>query len=336
MRYADISSCKHFCCRDGLEKPPKPSKSRAMPNDNYSGLNQLTLPATIKKRDALNDAPRKIQASKPKITTKRKSSNLSTTKSSIAPVRRNSSFQSQLRTKPISNKNQSMIQKGGQESPIRISSSDFEDSSFAELPSSTGLLARNARRFAKQNSPLVEMTQSHEPEDIFIDPRSLSIDNSDKGLIVPDSIRTVSTAVDAATPMPTSQNTQHRRFHERRSIFDIWSDDFLEPEKDVSTNPSILDSSAPTAPFAPSTTNSTRNLKRRSHVLEETHGNVLKRTTQETSQEATQEMDDLEVEESAHAEAETETPSNAEDAPTGWEDIDRLMFEEYGRYINFN
>lgn len=182
----------------------------------------------------------------------------------------------------------------------------------------------------------MEMTQPYESEDIFIDPGSLSVENSDKGLIVPDSTRTASTAVDAATPMPTSQTAQHRRFHERRSIFDIWSDDFLEPEKDVSTNPSILDSSAPTAPFAPSTANTTRNLKRRAHVLGETHGNIVKQNTQQTPQEATQEMDDPEVEESVHAEAESETPSNAEDAPTGWEDIDRLMFEEYGRFINFS
>ncbi|KAJ5292397.1 sedoheptulose-1-7-bisphosphatase [Penicillium atrosanguineum] len=329
----DKTSCKHFCCRDGLEKPPKPSKSRTLPNDKSPGLNQLTLPAAIKKRDASNDAPRKSQASKSKIT--KKSSNLSTAKYSIAPIKRISSFQSQLRGKPTSNSSQSIIEKEGHESRARTSSSDIEDFSFADLPP-TGLLARSVRRFVKSNSPLVEKTYLKESEDAIINPKSFEIENSDQDLIVPDSTRTIFTAVVAATPMPASQNTQHRRSLKRRSIFDIWSDDVLDSERDIFTNPSFLDSSATTAPFAPSTANTTRNLKRTIHVLEDTHGNAQKQDTQQTSRESTQEPDDPEVEEPVPVEAKAETTSTAEDAPTGWEDIDRLMFEEYGRFINFN
>ncbi|PWY94468.1 P-loop containing nucleoside triphosphate hydrolase protein [Aspergillus sclerotioniger CBS 115572] len=41
--------CKHLCCRDGLEKPPKASKKRL--SDETKGLNQMTLPATIVKKN---------------------------------------------------------------------------------------------------------------------------------------------------------------------------------------------------------------------------------------------------------------------------------------------
>lgn len=135
--------------------------------------------------------------------------------------------------------------------------------------------------------------------------------------------------------MPSSQSTQNRRFQKRRSIFDIWNDDIFDPEKDIFTNPGILDSSATTVPFAPSTANATRSLKRKAHVLEETHGNIQKLPTQQSSQDMPQEVNDLGGDESVPAEVEGHTLSPAQDAPTGWEDIDRLMFEEYGRFINF-
>ncbi|KAJ5606509.1 hypothetical protein N7510_009290 [Penicillium lagena] len=45
--------CKHFCCRDGLEKPPKRSrKQAAIPNQKSAGLSQLTLSASMSKKDS--------------------------------------------------------------------------------------------------------------------------------------------------------------------------------------------------------------------------------------------------------------------------------------------
>ncbi|RMJ22639.1 hypothetical protein PHISP_06488 [Aspergillus sp. HF37] len=58
----DKTTCKHFCCRDGLEKPPKPSWKRSCTGNKASSTNQLTLSASITKKDAA-DAPDKHKES---------------------------------------------------------------------------------------------------------------------------------------------------------------------------------------------------------------------------------------------------------------------------------
>ncbi|KAJ9299800.1 hypothetical protein DTO271G3_2684 [Paecilomyces variotii] len=47
----DKSSCKHFCCRDGLEKPPRTNKKQASTSESRRdpNLNQLTISASLKK-----------------------------------------------------------------------------------------------------------------------------------------------------------------------------------------------------------------------------------------------------------------------------------------------
>ncbi|KAJ5190289.1 uncharacterized protein N7498_009274 [Penicillium cinerascens] len=334
---AYTNSCKHFCCRDGLEKPPKPSKSRTVPNDKSLGLNQLTLPATINKRDAPDDALKKGQASKPKSVAKRKSSNLSVTKSSVAQIGRKSSFQGQLRTKPTSNKKAPTIEKKRQQSPLRISSSDFDDDSFTDLPSPSKLLAGSARKFAQSPSSKTGATQPGETDNASIGPRILSTKGNDEGVILHDPMRTVSVALDDATAVHTNQSIRHPRPPKRPYTFDIWTDDISDVENDIFTNTSILlNSSATTsAPFALSSTNTTRSLKRKARVLKETHGNTQAQSSLQLSPETTQGLNTLAAQESIPSEIEAHTPSTVEDAPTGWEDVDRLMLEEYGRFINF-
>lgn len=52
MQVLTGSRCKHFCCRDGLDKPPKPSRSQCVGGNKKANiLNQLTLSASITKRD---------------------------------------------------------------------------------------------------------------------------------------------------------------------------------------------------------------------------------------------------------------------------------------------
>lgn len=331
------NSCKHFCCRDGLEKPPKPSKSRTVPNEKSPGVNQLTLSATINKRDTPNDAPRKGQASKLKPVAKRKSSNLSATKSSTAQIGRKSSFQTQLRTKPTSNKNASTIEKKRQQSPLGISSSEFDDDSFADLPSPSKLLAGSARKFAKPPSPKTGTTQPGDTDNASIDPRTLSAKGNDQGVILHDPTRTVSAALDAATAVHTNQSIRHPRPPKRPYTFDIWTDDVSDIENDVFTNPSILlNSSATTsAPFAPSSANTTRSLKRKARALEETHGNIQAQSSFQPSLGTTQRLNTLAAQEAIPSEIEAHAPPTVEDVPTGWEDVDRLMLEEFGRFINF-
>ncbi|PKY00800.1 P-loop containing nucleoside triphosphate hydrolase protein, partial [Aspergillus campestris IBT 28561] len=51
-RCKDKTTCKHFCCRDGLDKPPKGGKRNTPDVDpRSSGLSQLTLSASLTKKE---------------------------------------------------------------------------------------------------------------------------------------------------------------------------------------------------------------------------------------------------------------------------------------------
>ncbi|KAL1988357.1 hypothetical protein VTN96DRAFT_10040 [Rasamsonia emersonii] len=49
----DKTACKHFCCREGLDKPPKANKKQALPVKG----NQLTLSASLRKKEATTCDP---------------------------------------------------------------------------------------------------------------------------------------------------------------------------------------------------------------------------------------------------------------------------------------
>lgn len=295
----------------------------------------MTLPAAINKRDTPNDAPKKGQVSKPKSVTKSKSSNLSATKYPTPQIGRKSSFQGQLRTKPTSNKKAPTIEKKRQQSPLRINSSDFDDDSFADLPSPSKLLAGSALKFAKSPSPKTVTTQPVETNKASIDPRTLFTKGNDQSVISHDPTRTVSATLDTSTTVHTNQDI--RRPPKRPYTFDIWTDDISDIENDVFTNQNTLLSSSATtnAPFAPSSANTSRSLKRKARALEETHGNTQAQSSLQSSPETTQGLNILAAQEPIPSEIEAHTSSTVEDAPTGWEDVDRLMLEEYGRFINF-
>ncbi|RAL03824.1 putative DEAD/DEAH box DNA helicase (Mer3) [Aspergillus ibericus CBS 121593] len=51
-RCKDKTTCKHLCCRDGLEKPPKANKKRPLDEDKRTkGPSQMTLPATMTRKN---------------------------------------------------------------------------------------------------------------------------------------------------------------------------------------------------------------------------------------------------------------------------------------------
>ncbi|RAH84441.1 P-loop containing nucleoside triphosphate hydrolase protein [Aspergillus japonicus CBS 114.51] len=51
-RCKDKTVCKHFCCRDGLDKPPKASKKQpSLGAEKPMGLNQTTLPVSMTRKD---------------------------------------------------------------------------------------------------------------------------------------------------------------------------------------------------------------------------------------------------------------------------------------------
>ncbi|GES61110.1 P-loop containing nucleoside triphosphate hydrolase protein [Aspergillus terreus] len=51
----DKTTCKHLCCREGLDKPPKVSKRPRTESKTTSGQGQLTISASMSKKDADRD-----------------------------------------------------------------------------------------------------------------------------------------------------------------------------------------------------------------------------------------------------------------------------------------
>ncbi|GFN18503.1 putative DEAD/DEAH box DNA helicase (Mer3) [Aspergillus tubingensis] len=128
------SRCKHLCCREGLEKPPKANKKRPGDDDKdkgkkTAGLSQTTLSATIAKKDTTT------QASNPS----------------------DSEAQRHLLETPVSTHKPSSVNtdtnknnKPGNDSGCPVSknilesSSDYGNDSFSDFPSPSALLLGKA------------------------------------------------------------------------------------------------------------------------------------------------------------------------------------------------
>ncbi|GAA87924.1 DEAD/DEAH box DNA helicase [Aspergillus luchuensis IFO 4308] len=124
------SRCKHLCCREGLEKPPKANKKRPGDDDKdkgkkITGLNQTTLPATIAKKDTTTQAsnPSDSEAQRHLLET-----SVSAHKFSSADTK--------------TNKNNKPGNDSGCPVPKNIleSSSDYGNDSFSDFPSPSALL----------------------------------------------------------------------------------------------------------------------------------------------------------------------------------------------------
>ncbi|KAE8339216.1 hypothetical protein BDV24DRAFT_176191 [Aspergillus arachidicola] len=65
----DKTMCKHLCCREGLEKPPRMNRKHSTGGiDRSNGLNQLTLSASITKNNTQIDNPGKRRTRKDSMT----------------------------------------------------------------------------------------------------------------------------------------------------------------------------------------------------------------------------------------------------------------------------
>ncbi|RAH55827.1 DEAD/DEAH box DNA helicase [Aspergillus piperis CBS 112811] len=124
------SRCKHLCCREGLEKPPKANKKRPGDDDKdkgkkITGLNQTTLPATIAKKDTTTQAsnPSDSEAQRHLIET-----SVSAHKLSSADTKTN------INNKPGNDSGCPVPKK------ILESSSDYGNDSFSDFPSPSALL----------------------------------------------------------------------------------------------------------------------------------------------------------------------------------------------------
>ncbi|UDD55823.1 hypothetical protein AFCA_003410 [Aspergillus flavus] len=133
----DKTMCKHLCCREGLEKPPKMNRKHSNGGaDRSNRLNQLTLSASITKHNTQIGNPGKRRTRKDSMT---------------------------------DSESQEMLQKPSQEPNLGLSdtaskdlicpdvntkdsSSDYGDDSFSDLPSPSDLLIGRTTRLTDRRA----------------------------------------------------------------------------------------------------------------------------------------------------------------------------------------
>ncbi|PYI11603.1 DEAD/DEAH box DNA helicase [Aspergillus sclerotiicarbonarius CBS 121057] len=119
-RCKDKTMCKHLCCRDGLEKPPKANKKRTFDEDKKTkGLSQMTLPATIVKKNT-------------------HVASISCTEACGNPAESSGPTRKPSKT-DTSDKNKTNPSIPTRTSK-RVSSSEYGDDSFSDFPSPSALL----------------------------------------------------------------------------------------------------------------------------------------------------------------------------------------------------
>lgn len=156
----DGLSCKHFCCRDGLDKAPKPAKKRSIPAiQKENGLNQLTISDSIPKITPTSNFNPGRQMTKQRTSESKKTDNSSKTKSVTSQVGKKASTKSKF---ALSDRSRSILSSKSKRvlSPLRIHSSDYGDDDFNDLISPSLLLGDSGTSFARPNSPMTE-TQQH-------------------------------------------------------------------------------------------------------------------------------------------------------------------------------
>ncbi|KAJ5597409.1 hypothetical protein N7537_007493 [Penicillium hordei] len=152
----DKTSCKHFCCREGLEKPPKPPKRTIPTTQKESGLNQLTISASIKKATPTSKSNPRNQVAKQRVTAPKNDTY-------ISKVKKMSTWQG---GKKNPNRERSVLSERDKNVPsykgklekslAKPLSSDYGDENFDDLPSPSRLLRSRRSGFATSVSPVVD------------------------------------------------------------------------------------------------------------------------------------------------------------------------------------
>ncbi|KAJ5503952.1 Nucleotide-sugar transporter [Penicillium fimorum] len=125
IHFADNSSCKHFCCREGLEKPPKPPKRPIPATQKGGGLNQLTISDHVSKMKSTSQTGKKNRNREKTVLSER-------------------------------DKNISSYKRKRDKSPTKPLSSDYGDENFDDLPDPSRLLGNKGSGLAISVSPVID------------------------------------------------------------------------------------------------------------------------------------------------------------------------------------
>ncbi|KAJ6189741.1 hypothetical protein N7519_004649 [Penicillium mononematosum] len=150
----DKTSCKHFCCREGLEKPPKPPKRTIPATQKEAGLNQLTISASIAKPTQSNNSSSRNQVAKKRVTGPKNDDHVSKMKMSTSQAgKKNPSREKYVLAER--DKNIPSYTRKRERSPTKPLSSDYGDECFDDLPSPSRLLGNRGSGPATSGSPVV-------------------------------------------------------------------------------------------------------------------------------------------------------------------------------------
>ncbi|KAJ5779728.1 hypothetical protein N7457_007448 [Penicillium paradoxum] len=127
----DKTSCKHFCCREGLDKPPKPPKRTIPATLKEGGLNQLTISASITKSTSAGSFSLGNQGAKGDITEpKDDDSYLKVKKASISHAAKGNTNQARSVFSGGDKNTLPHKQRQRKQSPVKDLSSDYGAEDF--------------------------------------------------------------------------------------------------------------------------------------------------------------------------------------------------------------
>ncbi|KAF9248594.1 hypothetical protein DTO013E5_6376 [Penicillium roqueforti] len=153
----DKTSCKHFCCREGLEKPPKPPKvpKRAVPvAPKEAGLNQMTISASITKATPTSNSISRNKVAKQRVTGFKNDDRVSKPKK--MPMSQAAKKNPSREKSVLSERDKNPSYKRDWEmSPMNLLSSDYGDDNFDDLPSPSRLLVNSGPGLRTSVSPVV-------------------------------------------------------------------------------------------------------------------------------------------------------------------------------------
>ncbi|KAJ5570592.1 uncharacterized protein N7459_010022 [Penicillium hispanicum] len=338
-------ACNHKCkdkTREGLEKPskaPKTSKNQATVASN--ALNQLTLSGTITKKSSTKVSHRKTHS----MTEEQKNAEntgvgrLSGRKSSALKRARKTSTKTQMDTRGrgravISLKKSSLVNAS------EILSSDYRDDSFDDLPSPSQLFANTNPRPAPPDSLLAGTTQAVEAGIDCIDLTTPTPEKVHPAESHNESTEKVDLMVEAGLPSISepARVIEPTLFPTDQKSPEIWDYSGSDSQFvfDRATN---VESSATTAPSASLWLNVPHIPKRKASVLGDAHEDeIQKRLEVSPSLDTLGPMSTSNTKSAAglaEADLTDRAPTESDDTSTGWEDVDRMLLEEFSDIINF-
>ncbi|KAJ5898809.1 hypothetical protein N7495_003553 [Penicillium taxi] len=314
-RCKDRKNCKHLCCKEGLEKPPKPSKKRTVLANKTSGLNQLTLSDAIPNKEKPGSSRKESQ----KAATKRKP----TDKAQAIGV-----VGGKLSAKKTGKSTKRELSTGSIENSSARSPSDTVSSNYGDELGDLQFLFEDAGLCLANSGPVLAPATE----------KTISLS---KGFITPPIPRIMfqecmelkNNTVKAG---PSNWSERSLPVPTQTESMDIWDD---TPTGDsgrdgIFTDANTLGSSATTAHFT--SEGFPRTPKRKARVLDLIENKASqKRAERCTSMDyENPKLQDTMTVDPAALEL-VHSPTDPDNASMEWDDVDRMMMEEFNDIINF-